>query len=63
MRAHRKHREHGKYQGDPQKASVKNYCLNSECNMPGGFRESETNLCCRYRPCEKHLAPHVISLI
>jgi hypothetical protein len=53
MKVHRKHRGHGKYQGNPQKASKKDYCLNSECDMPKGFRLPETNLCCRYRPCEK----------
>jgi len=53
LRTHKKHRDHAKYQGDPQKASVKNYCDNSECDMPKGFRVPETKLCSRYRPCDK----------
>lgn len=62
MRAHRKHRSHAKYQGDPQKASKKNYCGNSECDMPKGFRIPETNLCCRYRPCEKVMSIFKVEL-
>ena len=46
MRAHRKHRGHGKYQGDPQKASIVNPCT-QDCNF------NMDNICRRYRPCER----------